>query len=252
MNEYKKRYELKNQAKDRLTGNYRSAILFLLTSGILRLCISLVSDITIPFRNVAGTIIGVILSYAVSVLLSVLDIGVAYFYLKLSCNQPLRMADLFYGFKEQPNKCLAVAASICGLSFLFHIPARVFSYLLDGGFFPALALYGVPTLAWELLASLVCDLLFLPLSLALSQSYFLIADYPSLGAMDTLKMSMKIMKGQKWRLFVLQLSFIPLLILASFTCCSLGVLWVYPYMQMTYTFFYLDLMNGPAKSHTQN
>ena len=50
------------------------------------------------------------------------------------------------------------------------------------------------------------------------------------------------MKGKKLRLLYLEFSFLPLLLL-SILSFGIGLLWLQPYMQMTYTFFFLDLMN---------
>ena len=63
---------------------------------------------------------------------------------------------------------------------------------------------------------------------------------------EVLQFSAEIMKGQKKRLFVLILSFIPITLLA---CLSLiGVLWLTPYVNMTYTIFYLNLMQNFRKA----
>jgi len=58
------------------------------------------------------------------------------------------------------------------------------------------------------------------------------------------------MKGHKWRLFKLKLSFLPLqfICLLSF---GIGNLWLNPYMRMTYTEFFLDLLN-PEKQNSSN
>ena len=48
------------------------------------------------------------------------------------------------------------------------------------------------------------------------------------------------MKGNKWRYFYINLSFIPLL-LASMLTCYIGLLWLMPYMEATMAAFYLDL-----------
>ncbi len=50
------------------------------------------------------------------------------------------------------------------------------------------------------------------------------------------------MKGHKRRLFRLELSFLPLMLLCVLSF-GIGFLWLNPYMQMTYTCFFLDLMN---------
>ena len=48
------------------------------------------------------------------------------------------------------------------------------------------------------------------------------------------------MKGHKGRLFYIELSFLPLLLLGAVSL--IGLLWVIPYMQMTYAVFYFDIM----------
>ena len=55
-----------------------------------------------------------------------------------------------------------------------------------------------------------------------------------------IKKSMKMMKGHKWDLFVLDLSFIGWYIV-GFLCLAIGTLWVTPYHQMTRTNFYIEL-----------
>ena len=83
-------------------------------------------------------------------------------------------------------------------------------------------------------------ILYVPLSLCLSQCYFLILDFPDKSASDILRASFRIMKGHKGRLFYIELSFLPLLLLGAVSL--IGLLWVIPYMQMTYAAFYFDIM----------
>ena len=61
--------------------------------------------------------------------------------------------------------------------------------------------------------------------------------------MELMKLSFRIMKGHKWELFCLQMSFLPLgfLCLLSF---GIGTLWLVPYMNMTQTLYFLDLMQN--------
>ena len=56
-----------------------------------------------------------------------------------------------------------------------------------------------------------------------------------------LNKSQEIMKGHKWDLFVLDLSFIGWYIV-GLLCFGIGVLWVEPYHQMARTNFYLELV----------
>ena len=54
------------------------------------------------------------------------------------------------------------------------------------------------------------------------------------------------MIGHKWEYFVLELSFIGWAILASF--CLIGMLWLAPYMNVTYANYYLNLRREGGQS----
>ena len=66
---------------------------------------------------------------------------------------------------------------------------------------------------------------------------YVLRDNPELSCTETLAKSREMMKGHKWELFVLYLSFIGWAILCVFTL-FIGFLWLTPYMQMTETKFY--------------
>lgn len=69
---------------------------------------------------------------------------------------------------------------------------------------------------------------------------YLLQDYPSLSAKEAMRTSRSMMKGHKWDLFVLDLSFIGWIILSIFTL-GIGVLWVTPYQYTAVAHFYEDL-----------
>lgn len=69
---------------------------------------------------------------------------------------------------------------------------------------------------------------------------YLLRDYPDLTAREALRTSREMMKGHKWDLFVLQLSFIGWILLAIVTL-GIGFLFVGPYMQTANAAFYEDL-----------
>ena len=80
------------------------------------------------------------------------------------------------------------------------------------------------------------------ISLMYSQSYFVMLDFPDFTALQCLRFSRRIMKGSKARRFYLDMSFIPLYLLGLLTCC-IGLLFVIPYVNTTYSNFYLELMS---------
>ncbi|MGL4911416.1 MAG: DUF975 family protein, partial [Romboutsia sp.] len=76
--------------------------------------------------------------------------------------------------------------------------------------------------------------------LMFSQAYFILAENPEMSAIDCLSESVSMMKGNKWSLFVLGISFIGWMIACVFTF-GIGLLWYTPYYEMTMTNFYLNL-----------
>ena len=78
-------------------------------------------------------------------------------------------------------------------------------------------------------------------SYAYSMSYYILLDDPTISANDARKKSIEMMKGNKWRLFCLQFSFIGWYLLSMLT---FGILlfWVSPYMQVAEAKFYLSLL----------
>lgn len=69
---------------------------------------------------------------------------------------------------------------------------------------------------------------------------YLINDYPNLTPKEALRTSRQMMKGHKWDLFVLDLSFIGWIFLAILTC-GIGYMWLTPYMYTATAHFYEDL-----------
>jgi uncharacterized membrane protein len=69
---------------------------------------------------------------------------------------------------------------------------------------------------------------------------YIIQEYPELSPREALKLSREMMRGHKWNLFVLDLTFIGWILLTILTL-GIGGLWVSPYMQTTVAHYYEDL-----------
>lgn len=76
--------------------------------------------------------------------------------------------------------------------------------------------------------------------LALALTPYIIIEHEHLSTIEAMSLSIKMMKGNKWRYFVIQLSFIGWAILAIFTL-GIGYLWLIPYVSLTQANFYRDL-----------
>ena len=69
---------------------------------------------------------------------------------------------------------------------------------------------------------------------------YLLHDYPELTPREAMKISREMMSGQKWNLFVLDLTFFGWILLSIFTL-GLGMLFVQPYILTARAAFYEDL-----------
>lgn len=78
-----------------------------------------------------------------------------------------------------------------------------------------------------------------------SMSFFVLADNPNIGIMEAINESKRMMRGNKWKLFCLYLSFIGWGILCIFTL-GIGMIWLNPYIQVSVTAFY-DMVNGSLR-----
>lgn len=78
-----------------------------------------------------------------------------------------------------------------------------------------------------------------------SMAYYILAENPDMKAKDAITESKIIMQGHKWELFVLELSFI-LWILLSIVTLGIAMIYVEPYMQLTFTNFYHNIKRQPA------
>lgn len=77
--------------------------------------------------------------------------------------------------------------------------------------------------------------------LSYAMTPYILSDCPNVRAKDALKLSMRIMAGHKWELFVFELSFIGWMLLDGLTSGLLGIFYVSPYMQSSLACYYLEV-----------
>ena len=98
---------------------------------------------------------------------------------------------------------------------------------------------------WMYLFTFLWSLLFIIPGIIKSFSYamttYILADCPNVKATDALKLSMRIMKGHKWELFVFYLSFIGWGILSILTLGLLSLFFVGPYLNSSLAVYYLEV-----------
>lgn len=234
--------ELKTRAKDLLDGRYGSAILILflgnmITVALTTICSTVFSGLQLMMHThvIAGTLLSMLINSLITLFTNIFSAGYALFFLNMACRRSCDVSNLFYGYKWQFSKCMTISAFFTGIDFICMLPYQI-----------CFAQYRqTQKMGWFMAAMLLVSaaiIIITLISLIYSQCYYLMLDFPDYSAKQLLSTSRKIMKGHKARLFYLQVSFIPLTLLALLTC-GIGMLWLSPYMYTTYTCFFLDLMN---------
>jgi uncharacterized membrane protein len=132
-----------------------------------------------------------------------------------------------------------------GVIFYLHYTRRgkpALNMLFVGfrSFGKALAIYFL-TLIFILLWALLLIIPGIIASYAYSQTWYLLANDPSLDAMEAIRRSKAMMQGHKWRLFCLVLRFIGWSLLCVLTL-GIGLLWLIPYMSTSMACFHNDLL----------
>lgn len=195
------RVEIKNYAKEKLSGNLGSIWKML----IIALGISLAAGAvcSILFNSMDADFLDSLLG----ILMMPLGIGTTAFFVSLIESTDFEAKDLFKYYHD--------FVKIIGVTVLMGLVVML-GYIC----------FVIPGIILTLSYSLVPIILI---------------KKPELGIVETLKYSREKMQGHKLDAFVLGLSFIGWAILGTLT---LGILyiWLFPYMQLTFTKFYLNIL----------
>jgi uncharacterized membrane protein len=135
-----------------------------------------------------------------------MGVGIAIFSMAISRNQEAKLSQIFDGFNK-----FGVSLGAYLLMLLFII-------------------------LWMLLL-IVPGII---AAISYSQTFFIIAENDSIGSMEAINKSKKMMDGYKWKYFCLCLRFIGWALLCILTL-GIGFLWLGPYMMVSFAKFYDDI-----------
>lgn len=200
------RVELKNQAKEQLQGKIGSFFIVLLAYLGMTLLLTFVGGLVTAVMPIAGYVV-------IWVLTPPLVIGYTLVFLNVTYGEKPRVSTLVDGYRNYFGKSIVL-------------------YLL----------YTLFIILWMLLLVIPGIIK----SYAYAMCFNILAENPNMTAREALKESELIMKGHKFEYFVLQLSFIPWILL---TCITFGIAGIYvePYMQLTMTNFYHNIKRQNAE-----
>jgi uncharacterized membrane protein len=208
-------------------------------------------------NNLIGIIITQLSTLIIDILLGVLVSGKAFLYLNLLYSQTISISDIFFGLKQCPDKAVKIQSLFVISSFVSSLPYTITTYYLRSiGQLPGGT--GNPTttglidLSTAGFIALFAAILFriaitLYVYLTYSQAFFILHDFPGRSADDILRTSRNLMKGNRLKLFCLNLSFVPVYLL-GIIALFIPLLWISVYRDATVTAFYQDLIAKAGSS----
>ncbi|MGV3466974.1 MAG: DUF975 family protein [Heyndrickxia sp.] len=208
--------EIKRNARQTLKGKWGFAILVVVItfaiSSLVPFFVSIIVDGGISDdSNSLGSNIGNL----VSIFVIPMSIGCSWVFLSMVRGEKAEISHIFSLFPDAKRYFKAIGLTLLVLLF---------------------------TILWSIL-------LIIPgiiKGLAYSQINYLYKDRPELKVTELITESRRLMKGYKWKLFLLYLSFIGWGILSIFTL-GIGLLWLIPYVNTSLAEFYRQRVDPTVK-----
>ncbi len=246
MRQLKNTTALKATARERLLGHYGTTIsAIILYRFISFMIINFIIGSIIP-----NTLLSYLVYFAATILVNlffgVFESGIAYLFMNIVYGQSVSVADIFHGFKNHPDKAIVLQIPLAVMDTLTMIPIQVLSVILatnaklTGNIDSQITIAVIAVIAILAIVNIYVRLTF-------SQSYYILQDFPEKSATSILKTSMKLMRGNKGRLLLLYLSFIPLGLIGMLAC-FIPLFWVTAYLTTSDAAFYQDLVAVKAQN----
>lgn len=259
--------ELKRMARANLNNHYSVPMGAFIVSSLITMAAELPFSMLQPDHPaLSQTIIFEIAKLLISLLGSLFLVGQLYLHINMARKKPYATNQIFYCFKNHPDRYLlvtvflAVLTLVCALPFLIGFTLLIVPSILD-----ALRAVSLPEQItvinyWSTIADFINNLrisseaigiclilavISLVLIIYVSLNYTFatncLLDHPEYSFVDALRQARTLMKGHKGRLLYMVLSFLGMDLLMVLSA-GLASLWIIPYQMQTYSLFYLDLI----------
>ena len=228
----------KSYAKEFLQGKWGIAVIGMMAAPLMNTIGMAVAGSLFPGTAFLSWILGEIFLLIVSLLSMIVSTGYNYMLLNMARGREYKISDLFCMFRKGSDGILVAGFIISLIDTVLMIP---FYYLSNttapkGTTIEALYEWMLPVMVCMFVGMLLGVVIKLPFSMA----FYILADEPQLKGTRALKTSAELMKGHMWKFFLLQLSFVPMILLSVVTF-YIALIWIMPYMQASMTAFYMDV-----------
>ena len=261
------RASIKLQAKQQLQGKIWMTFLCLLISGVIGGAIGGIPSKVMEYTDsgLAWTLAWFVYLAGLLMVAAPIGVGLTKVYLNVTYGYKPSVATLFEPFSKNYKNSVLTPFLVGLFEFLWYIPFFIVSIILTaivfagaiaamGTAFMDIFLYGempsggsISGIIGSILGVyLIILLLMIPYVIiinAYAQSVFVLCEYPDMAPMDCIRASKAMMKGRRWELFVLNLSFILwyLLVVVTF---GIAIIYVGPYVSVTLANYYHRIKGG--------
>lgn len=236
----KRRRRWKAYAKIALRGNFGIMILGMFLTKMATMLANSLTEYFFSGTGVFTLVLSEIFSFVVSLILSILTAGYCYMTLKIAREENTSIRDILYFFKTKSSDRVIIAGFVMTLlQFIASVPMLVFNFTSKIGETQA------ELLQWQtrfLMLMLLMLILQMILTVPFVLAYYLLADHEEMSGMQAIKESVRMMKHHIGEYFLMQFSFIPMILLSALAF-YLPLVWIMPYMSVVEAEFYRE-QNG--------
>lgn len=228
----------RSRAWKALSGHWIYAIVGMVVVKGINMLGSILAAELFPGTETFSMVLSEIFLFVFTVVAMIFSTGYNYMLLNMARGKECGFADLLSIFHRGTDGVLVAGSVVALIQTIVAIPFYYMAYFADPGDTLEMQLIWMETCLAYMLVSIALSVLF---TLPFAATFYLLADDPQMKGLEALEKSVKLMKGKMVKYLLLQISFLPWMFLALFTM-GIGLLWVFPYMQMANTQFYRDLI----------
>lgn len=245
---------IKEQAKERLLGNYRIAVgsfvlLFVTVYAISSLVLSAYDNSFMFIKNGASAAVSVplnirlmdfalsnLLTLAISAFSAILSAGLFYILEGIVDNKIMTASDIFYSFRNHPDKVIIMSVIISLINLVCTLPANIYNMFFivssDDMHSSRFIIYILLLIAGFAINFIV--------AINFVLCYLIYLDDTNKSVSECMRDSYELMKGNRIRYCLMILSFAGYFVLGILSI-GIGLVYLYPYVYMSMIIFYRDL-----------
>lgn len=238
-------YEVRKEAREVLKGKWAKGVGIVLAYILISFILGLLSGI---FEE--NTILALFFSIVEIMMTVPLSFGLEFVFLKLKRNENVRAFEFIKIGSDNFSRCWKIAVRtilklilpiIVFLGSIFAFCGMIIYSVMQS------AVGGTENLGTSIIIGVIIYLIaiiyYVSVSLLYSLTSYIAYDNKEMTASEIVEQSAKLMRGNRWKIVLLELSFIGWAILATFTL-GIGYLWLIPYMRIAVVCFYDRLVKS--------